>query len=104
MSAHTPGPWTIYDPVSPYPGVEAVASQQTIVLWGYGDDDCGVRGKNPKEIEANARLISAAPDLLEACQAALATHSLAESEPSLPSLTEVEDMLLAAIAKATGAA
>jgi hypothetical protein len=52
--------------------------------------------------EGAARLIAAAPELLRACVAALATHNLTESDPNLPSLNEVEGLLRAAIAKATG--
>lgn len=89
MSEHTPGPWTIEE---------------------YGDDDApalvihkdsesrvcfmatpGSHG-DPARIEADARLIAAAPDMLAALQA---TRLVA-----LP--PEVTDLVYAAIAKATG--
>lgn len=54
------------------------------------------------ELDAVTQLASAAPDLLAACQAALATHSCENSEPGLPTLQEVYDLLRAAIAKAEG--
>lgn len=54
------------------------------------------------EPQANRALIEAVPDLLAACKAALATHGCEKSEPGLPTLREVEDMLRVAIAKAEG--
>jgi len=34
----------------------------------YVDDDAGIRGRTPEEMMANARLIAAAPELLEALE------------------------------------
>ena len=55
MSAHTPGPW-VYD-FDPDGNRHVVYS-----------DDGKVTELRFKDAEANARLIAAAPDLLEACQ------------------------------------
>lgn len=71
MSAqHTPAPWHVL-PGSPdeNPGIQAADCSQSIVIWGWAksdEDDGGVRGRTPDEAMANARLIAAAPELLEA--------------------------------------
>ena len=65
-------------------------------MWGVrpaGDGDLPA--------EANARLIAAAPELLEACREALALISEFELE-ALDGRDEVPDLLRAAIAKAEG--
>lgn len=69
MSAkHTPGPWSIItsETCDLYAGIES--DDFSIVVIGYPeeDDDGGVRGKTPEEALANAHLIAAAPELLEA--------------------------------------
>ena len=57
MSAHTPGPWSVGAPTGL---VNQISIQPCIgVVYGAGD-----------EIAANARLISAAPDMYEALKAA----------------------------------
>ena len=64
MATHTPGPWTLH-PTTIHPAVRSV-----------GTPDAGPRrictvgsmNGNPVD-KANARLIAAAPELLEACQA-----------------------------------
>ena len=60
MSTHTPGPW----------GVECdkfIATPDAIVIAELND---GLRGEYPKSghFNANAQLIAAAPELLEACK------------------------------------
>jgi hypothetical protein len=76
VSEHTPGPWH----VGQYNGV-------------YDERDRSVLSLEPKEeAEANARLIAAAPELLEACRAAIAI-------PGKP-VAEILPMIEAAIAKA----
>ena len=72
--AHTAGPWHIFEPIdrgahcsigSWLPGNDTrhlIAS-----VWTVNEDDNG-RIKNDAETEANARLIAASPDLLEACK------------------------------------
>lgn len=64
---HTPGPWESMqnDPVMVRPGIEAPALNFSVVLFGADDDDGGIRGRTPEEERANARLIAAAPDLLD---------------------------------------
>ena len=75
MSAakHTPGPWRwhiartmqhlVVDTVEGFRGFGV--SMPIMGHRGYREE------ANPGEYEANARLIAAAPDLLEACEAAL---------------------------------
>ena len=92
MSAqHTPGPWTQGTSEN---GVECVwLDGHTESVRDMGDDgtwiDCNT--------EANARLIAAAPDLLEALRSLLDALPSATTHPAIRSAR-------AAIAKATGGA
>ena len=91
MSKHTPGPWVPYAGTS---GVFIVSNQAMgyeTVAHALALDD----GARPaKVVEANARLIAAAPELLEACEMALRLR--------LDDDSEVADAVRAAIAKAKG--
>lgn len=107
--AHTPGPWTVNNENCTFPGIEADASQQSIVLWGLEDEDCGVRGRTPEEIEANARLIAAAPDLLEALKAIQIlsheegdAHNEWDTGDLIESLRSIDRLARAAILRAEG--
>lgn len=90
---HTPGPW--------HTGAEDIAP--CIVYGTNGFAICNAvihHGKHSEsESIANARLIAAAPELLEACHKAraLLAGSIPEEDQRI-----VEDSLRAAIAKATG--
>ncbi len=72
MSGHTPGPWSIsrYSATS----VEAVNQRGVASTGGYQSNmiDAEVL---LAENEANARLIAAAPELLEALKKMLRTHT-----------------------------
>lgn len=83
---HTPGPWAV--------------DNLTVRWGGYFVADCDGKGDIARqgECQANARLIAAAPDLLEQSQAAAASLRQAGVHPSYYA------GLLAAIAKAGGAA
>lgn len=64
---HTPGPWTLKTPIvkGAAPTVYGPSAQQItpiVAIWS---------GKNA---DADARLISSAPDLLEALQSFMASH------------------------------
>lgn len=89
MSKHTPGPWSIFtdDKHKHNAGIEA--ENFSIVTIGYFDetpgiDDSGVKGNTEEEALANAHLIAAAPDLLEA----LELYALSYSDEELVQLAE----------------
>lgn len=86
MSKHTPGPWSFDGAINvAYAGYFSV---------GFPD---GSGFCVPYDIgEANARLIAAAPDLLEALQV-LANVTAADNSPK-----RIREIALAAIAKAEG--
>ena len=69
MSAkHTPGPWIVscIDDTE-RPGIDAYDLDFSIVIWGVREEENeGIHGRTPDEERANACLIAAAPDLLEA--------------------------------------
>lgn len=76
MNKHTPGPWHIYnDSQVEHVGIEA--ENVSIVIFGADDDDAGIRGRNTEEAIANAHLIAAAPELLEALENI--KHSVAQA-------------------------
>ena len=91
--SHTPGPWEIESSFNP--GYKNISAQKHTalaqVVWCMEDE-----GRSP-ECEANAHLIAAAPELLEALEALV----LDESKEYIP--TRLWDAARAAIAKATGA-
>lgn len=88
MPKHTPGPWNIA--AGAY--VETEDGKTIADVWE--DEDTG---KVMEETQANARLIAAAPDLLEARKLALTMAALSEnSESSIYQIVE------AAVIKATG--
>ena len=128
MSQHTKGPWracndgecrclTVSAPDQPiakvisdkwgddYPALRLVGPsslEQKVEAYmeqiTYGEID-------PEEAKANARLIAAAPDLLEACKAAIANSEKTLAEDGgfrQPEAQHVFDMVSAAIAKAEG--
>jgi len=92
---HTPGPWkkarnsSFWEVVTPFQDqlIDEANEFSPSVAYAWGSTE--------EEAEANASLIAAAPDLLEACQAA-DWNSL-----DLPEF--VREKLSAAISKATGA-
>lgn len=98
-TTHTPGPWHVIDHALP-----GINYEDRMIV-----DDCGnrialVRGDGVAASirEANARIIAAAPDLLEACEAALCVHDVFSTATTPRLLPEVADILRAAIAKAKG--
>ncbi|CAB4156064.1 hypothetical protein UFOVP673_37 [uncultured Caudovirales phage] len=109
MSKHTPGPWSIFtdDKHKHNAGIEA--ENFSIVTIGYFDetpgiDDSGVKGNTEEEALANAHLIAAAPDLLEAlekCAAVIGApqegHWATDDE-----VNDAYDSAVAAINKAKG--
>jgi hypothetical protein len=96
-NTHTPGPWEVWgEPgietrdlsVGPVNGGIAVADIVTTNAHGIATAESISTG------HANAALIAAAPELLEACEAALLRDDIADGE--------LGDFLRAAIAKAKG--
>lgn len=88
---HTPGPWEMINlnVYHNYPTGQKVAD--CYVKKPFGVYDAG-------ECEANARLIAAAPDLLEACKSALELIQVCTVYKDMSTAKE----LMAAIAKAEG--
>jgi hypothetical protein len=101
MSKHTPGPWEIEEHY--HFGYRWISgpehSQLAQVVWCMEDED-----RSP-ECEANARLIAAAPELLDVLELALRAHGtmLLSDPPQDPWVSwAVEQKARAAIAKAKG--
>jgi hypothetical protein len=93
MSEHTPGEWRAHN-------VHVAAHDVgTLEKDGY-NDHCIVEaadGRDLKEAQANARLIAAAPDLLEACKL-----MIGYGPGKMPDGRDTDDVLRAAAAKAEG--
>lgn len=84
----TPGNWRITQPERKhsYPGIESDTTSPeidgAIVVFGLSSElFSGIQGNTPDERIANAHLISAAPDLLNACIALLMTNGAYIPEP-----------------------
>lgn len=102
MSQHTPGPWVVRE----FP--TAIYGQTAYwVLDSIPDVDgkvvanaiCQATGTNRHEV-GNARLIAAAPDLLQACLAMLGTWGGQDEDV----IIAARDMAKAAVEKAIGGA
>lgn len=115
MSKHTPGPWVIDHETRP---TEVCTIHNTTHRngWVYVRGEIGYWSADEDENMANARLIAAAPDLLEALKIIMDNNCPLTGNPSRAELVkhweyeksqghgEADDHLfaLAAIAKATG--
>ncbi len=97
MNKHTPGPWRVAPP-SDYPQdprLHVDASTRGYVAL------CGVR--DDLEAQANAHLIAAAPELLEACRFAADVLADLTTEAFRTGADKpIRDVLAAVIAKAEG--
>ena len=92
----TPGNWyvlTCEDPFYARPGIDS--DEMSIVVWGADDDREGVHGAYERQAYANAQLMSAAPDLVEALESML---SECEDDEFAPHVMDAK----AALAKAYG--
>jgi len=88
---HTPGPWD-YEPYEDSPPESAIiGGVYQIAVVGYDDAEY-----------SNARLIAAAPDLLAACEVAIAAYDQAKLEGKSRWLGTEVDAMREAIAKARG--
>lgn len=105
VAVHTPGPWKIgSEHTSAQDEIECQNGTTIAVVWtrrGYGPRPCFK--DNPEGI-SNARLIAAAPDLLEACKVAMDFIDSGNSGKffSRSEVNEVVLKLQAAHHKATG--
>ncbi len=103
MSKHTPGPWLIYDNGT---FVYALGNGGTNVFWA-DVQSAGSERASLSEKRANARLIAAAPELLDALKAAVDCGMVPNSSASEGGAARysrqviVADMIRDAIAKAT---
>jgi hypothetical protein len=92
MSNHTPGPWLALPTVAPRGwNIEARGCTYTVAI--------ARDGTGAPENEANARLIAAAPELLEALTRLRDCYSSSHSPSTRQSCW---DQAIAAISKATG--
>jgi hypothetical protein len=91
---HTQGPWTI--------GGELISKAGTAIEIASIWSKCDRRKDAPilKEADANARLIAAAPELLEMCKGALAALTQNKTFPA--DIAAAKSFLKTAIDKAEG--
>lgn len=87
---HTPGPWTIEIPSN--------GCDRYIIHGKSFEEICATCLDTEHEMQANARLIAAAPELLEACRLALGAFEANRIDMQ----QNAERKLNAAIAKAEG--
>ena len=116
MSKHTSVPWVIYHNGDGPDEVVGVTTQSAEHLDSDGDgaDICEMQNEGyfgREQMIANARLIAAAPELYDACNALLGLLQLLEGNPlTHPEIVQVirtnhrVEEARAAIAKATGEA
>jgi len=93
MSKHTEGPWKL----RPY---TKAGETEYLIDTGDGWTTAKVYATIPGEDEANARIMTAAPDLLAACRATLA--HMYDDEIDAPTAAQLTEQLTRAIAKAEG--
>ena len=118
MSGHTPGPWEIEPLQGKYYGTRILLDSGVIEVWTDGSrppkpsereiadgwtPDVGMNHVESEEDYANARLIAAAPELLEALRALYKVLEPAEGDFSKAEQFAME-LARAAIRKATGEA
>ena len=100
MSMHTPGPWK---------AAEREDRNGYLRIFSLSDAECApalAYGDNKYQREANARLIAAAPEMLEALIGAsetlLATYDILRDYELRAGLWEAYDLCQSAIKKARG--
>jgi hypothetical protein len=95
---HTPGPWIVAFEATEVSGVNVrfdVSSEHRIsICTGQSQEHLG-DGINEDECRANARLIAAAPELLQALQ-------MVARSSFMPTVGTTREAIEAAIAEATG--
>jgi len=110
MFKGTPGPWRLEDDAfeKDWPGclnghIGVNAPSHTLiaqVVWRMSDGD--THRKDYPELQANAHLIAAAPELLEAASMALSVMEVEYITNNRTDLAQFMEPLRAAIAKALG--
>jgi hypothetical protein len=108
MTTHTPGPWLITPNGTVY-ALDETGSCNRFSVQVQGGFERSRRGADlptmPAELDANARLIAAAPDLLAACEAFVRYDSDTDDDVHMMlNYAEALRLTKAAIARATGAA
>lgn len=96
VQMHTPGPWNIHREIN------VIGPDGSSVLGKTSNSDPTVLD----EVKANARLIAAAPELLEACQyvwGLLRELEYEKAPVTYANVQQIYDRLNAAISKATEA-
>ena len=99
MSKHTPGPWLI-EAQNSHTGAIATVHNTTDVWVEIWSENWIVTGMGPEEQSANARLIAAAPDLLEALKRL--SDQCDRMRLLGQHMTDAEESAKTAITKATG--
>lgn len=108
MSAHTPGPWSVFNHSWCETSVIAIGFDHSICLLDINHATEESQEADEAQMEANARLIAAAPELLEALKEALACGMVPVSSANeggavmYSEHVRVADMIRAAVAKAEG--
>lgn len=103
-TTHTPGPWGVIENSNMADMIVSICKDKIDAPRTVLDPDNGIVGKDSAQAVANARLIAAAPELLDACKnaanvlAALAVGTLTKVERDSPAILQ----LRAAISKAEG--
>lgn len=96
---HTPGPWDLYNPHRSAQYVDQIISDgEYRSIFRIHHDD----GIVQSEAEANAKLIAAAPDMLEALEYVRMTLADIEASKRKGYYTTCPKIVAAAIAKAEG--
>ncbi len=92
--SHTPGPWeAVY---ANYTTVHTVAGNETIASIG------GLWDREVSEFDANATLIAAAPELLQACKAMIDAQGADGHTQWEAQMTQALDQIENAVKKAEG--
>jgi len=100
--AHTPGPWTIHESALSSSLVKELHIGTPTRTAACVYDDCAAGVLVRSEIEANARLIAAAPELLEALERISTAYDETLRHPIAAPLLQAIYGARAAIAKAKG--
>lgn len=104
MSKHTPGPWNLFNTAEIFTNLGAVNAEgiEATSNDGWMIADCDMGGLSLSEIKANAMLIAAAPDLLEALEVMIEFVANVHANKAQTICYSEMDKARAAIAKAKG--